>query len=186
VVWLVLRIPGGPWELLYTDPPWNYDFGTDTPDSIETHYDVLELDDIKNIEIDTADDAALYLWTTGPMLKKAFEVIEAWGFEYRTGAVWDKISLGMGHWFRINHEHLLVARKGTFPPPREDLRVSSVIREKKRGHSQKPDIVRTWLTEWYPDAKKIELFAREHFEGWSAWGNEVPDSMQTTLIQTHP
>jgi N6-adenosine-specific RNA methylase IME4 len=174
-------IPGENYEVVYADPPWRYDFGENTTDSIETHYPVLDLETIKSIQIDTAEDALLYLWVTSPMLEKSFEVINAWGFDYRSSLVWDKRSLGMGHWFRIDHEFLLVARKGNFPTPEQSQRVSSVLHRRKRGHSEKPNIVRTWISEWHPEAKKIELFARERFSGWEAWGNETPSTIQKVI-----
>ena len=31
---------------------------------------------------------------------------------------------------------------------------------------------------------KIELFARENFKGWDAWGNEVEDSVDTSEYYT--
>lgn len=28
----------------------------------------------------------------------------------------------------------------------------------------------------FPEQEKIELFARENYEGWDNWGLEIPDS----------
>lgn len=53
------------------------------------------------------DNAVLYLWATAPKLLEALEVMRAWGFKYKTQAVWDKSWVGMGYWFRGQHEILL-------------------------------------------------------------------------------
>jgi len=58
-----------------------------------------------------AESCLLFLWTTAPCLEQAFEVIRAWGFEYKSNVVWDKEIMGMGHWVRVQHEHLLIANK---------------------------------------------------------------------------
>ncbi len=43
----------------------------------------------------TSPDAILFLWATTPMLKHGLEVMDAWGFEYRTSMVWVKPLLGL-------------------------------------------------------------------------------------------
>lgn len=40
-------------------------------------------------------------------------------------------------------------------------------------HSKKPNVVRERIVELFGDIPRIELFAREHVEGWDCWGNEV-------------
>lgn len=173
------------YDLIYADPPWQYDDATTSPDrEIENHYPTMDLDGIKNMDVPAADDSVLYLWTTAPKLAEAMEVIEAWGFEYRTGMVWDKKRVGMGHWARIQHEHLLIARRGDFSPPETGSRPASVIREQRTRHSSKPKSVRRILEEAYPDADKIELFARDGRVGWDVWGNEAPSTLQDTLAVT--
>lgn len=175
-------IEGGPYDIIYADPPWRYESCTVRPSlAIEKHYPTMTLEEIKSLKIPIADDAVLFLWATAPKLTEALEVLDAWGFVYRTCAIWDKIVLGLGHWFRIDHELLLVGRRGDFPTPPATRRVSSIFRSKRRKHSQKPDIVRAWIEDWYPEACKVELFARVRYEGWDVWGNEAPTAMQTRL-----
>lgn len=33
----------------------------------------------------------------------------------------------------------------------------------------------------YADPPRIELFSRENVEGWDAWGNQIPTTMQKVL-----
>jgi N6-adenosine-specific RNA methylase IME4 len=116
----------------------------------------------------------LFLWVPAPILREAFQVIDSWGFTYRTGAVWDKTKIGAGHWFRQQHEHLLLGRRGEFPTPPDSVRPASIIRAPRREHSRKPDEAYALVEAMYPDLPKIELFARFARKGWHAWGNEAP------------
>ena len=134
----------------------------------------MELKDILALEIPAARHSVLYLWTTAPKLKDGLQVLDAWGFKYRTSAVWDKGRTGLGYWFRGQHEHLLVGVRGTFSPPPPKLRTSSMINEPRGRHSEKPAAVRDLITGWFPDARRLEMFARAVTPGWDAWGNEVP------------
>ena len=43
----------------------------------------------------------------------------------------------------------------------------------KRHHSQKPECAYQMLETFFPQAKKLELFARAERDGWDQWGNEL-------------
>jgi N6-adenosine-specific RNA methylase IME4 len=102
------------------------------------------------------------------------EVISAWGFEYKSSAVWVKSRMIMGYYFRAQHELLLIATRGKgIPVPEGSNRVSSIIPGKTRAHSQKPDELYDILDKMYPEYDKLELFARNQRQGWTAWGNEI-------------
>lgn len=166
------------YPIVYADPPWRYRHCQSDTRKIENHYPTMSLEEIKALQVPAEKDSVLYLWTTTAKLVEAIEVMSAWGFDYRSSMVWDKKVDGMGFWFRGRHEFLLVCVKGQFSPPEESLRVSSILRVKRAAHSDKPDIVRTWLDRWYPDLYKLEMFARDHTplfkrEKWHMWGNEV-------------
>jgi N6-adenosine-specific RNA methylase IME4 len=96
------------------------------------------------------------------------------GFTYKANAVWVKQSIGLGHWFRNRHELLLVRIRGGFRAPEGEDRCDSVIEGERREHSQKPDRVYELLEQMYPQASKLELFARNARPGWTAWGKEAP------------
>ncbi|MGR3292531.1 MAG: MT-A70 family methyltransferase [Candidatus Scalindua sp.] len=169
------------YQIIYADPPWEYNFAPTKSVAIETHYPTLTQDKIKNLQIPSADNSVLYLWATAPKLLEALEVMKAWGFTYKTQAIWDKGRTGMGYWFLGQHEILLVGTKGKFSPPEPALRKSSVIYEKRGTHSKKPTKIRELIHQWYPDKTKIELFARkpdllfdaDGYDGWDVWGDEV-------------
>jgi N6-adenosine-specific RNA methylase IME4 len=161
------------YQIIYADPPWRYDFSKDKADGIEAHYPSMAIEDICALNVPSEDNSVLYLWATAPKLLEALAVMKAWGFNYKTQAVWDKGWVGMGYWFRGQHEMLLVGVKGKFSPPPPTLRVSSVYQEKKSKHSRKPMFFRNLIARSFPDATRIELFAREATPGWDVWGNEV-------------
>jgi N6-adenosine-specific RNA methylase IME4 len=163
-------------DVVYADPPWRY--GNMTPSaSPENHYPTMGIEDICALDVPAANDAVLYLWGTAPLLPEALRVIDAWGFTYKTGAVWDKDRLGVGYWFRGQHEHLLVGVRGQVSPPSSDLRVSSVYRERSGRHSKKPDRVREQIATWFPQARRLEMFCRYPAPGWHVWGNQVDSSL---------
>lgn len=161
------------YSIIYADPPWRYDFSKDNSDKIENHYPTMELEDIKSLKFPIEDNAVLFLWATAPKLIEALEVMKAWGFIYKTNMVWHKDWIGMGYWFRGNHELLLVGVKGKFSPPSFENRVNSVFTEKRTAHSKKPNYFRDLITKMFKEQNRIELFSREKVEGWDSWGNEV-------------
>ena len=172
------------YQVIYADPPWQYDFACRKKAAIENKYPTMTQDELKLINIPAENNAVLYLWATAPKLLEAIDVINAWGFEYITHAVWDKGYSGMGYWFLGQHELLLVAKRGKFSPPKPNLRIASIFTVKKSKHSEKPFIVRHWINKWFPNMTKIELFARpigelfEKEEGWDVWGNEVESDIE--------
>ena len=131
---------------------------------------------IKNI---TADDCVLFMWVTMPKLNECFELIKAWGFEFKTCAfTWIKMNKksnslfwGMGRWTRANAEICLIATKGN--PKRISAGVHSVVMTPIEEHSKKPDEVRKRIVQLCGDVPRIELFARQYAEGWDCGGNEV-------------
>ncbi len=167
------------YSIIYADPPWHF-WGGGWKNQTQ-HYKTMSMDEIKNLTVkDLADEnCILFIWVTFPILQEAFEVIEAWGFEYATcGFNWVKKTkketgwhFGLGYWTRANSELCLIATKGK--PVRQSASVSQIIDEPVEGHSKKPDIVRNKIVELMGDIPRIELFARSKTKGWDVWGNEV-------------
>lgn len=168
------------YQIIYADPPWEYRHCASNSRRIENNYPTMKLDDIKSLSIPSDENCVLYLWTTAPKLAEGIETLKSWGFDYRSCMVWDKEIIGMGYWFRGQHELLLVGVRGKFSPPPQSLRVSSVFREKRSVHSKKPDRIRDLISSWYPNSTKIELFSRQKTDGWDVWGNEVESDVCLT------
>jgi N6-adenosine-specific RNA methylase IME4 len=167
----------GPYQVIYADPPWKYDFIPRKKDRVENHYPTMSLEDICNLKFNIAKDAVLYLWTTAPKLLEGLQVMEAWGFKYKTHMVWDKGSPAYGFWFRGQHEVLLVGTRGHFSPPGKYERIPSVLKAKRTCHSEKPKEIRDLIKSWFPDARRLEVFARDVAEGWDCWGNGVRECL---------
>lgn len=173
------------YNIIYADPPWQYKVwprDTGLGRSAESHYPTMQKEDIQNLPVsDLADkNAVLLLWVTYPCLLEGLELIEKWGFKYKTcGFSWIKLNkksdtpfVGMGYYTRANNEICLLATRGK-PLPRLSRAVKQVIISRIERHSKKPDEVRTRIVELFGDIPRIELFAREYADGWDCWGNEV-------------
>ena len=164
----------GTFDVIYADPPWTYDVKISESRDVALKYPVMTLDKIKNLQVPSAEDAVLFLWVPSGLLVEGFEVIKAWGFQYKSQCIWLKDRPGMGFWFRAVHEFLLVSTKGNFPkPPAEKLVYSVIHTKKKLGHSEKPDRFYQIIESYYPGRRYLELFATKKRKGWKPWGNEV-------------
>ena len=184
----IKNFPKKKFKLIYADPPWsfkNYSIKGE-PRNPKAHYDVMNLDDIKNLPVNTIadDDCILLLWAIDPLLDKALEVIDSWGFKFKTvGFYWAKLNTtaniknmdeksfftGLGYWTRANPEQCLLATKGK--PKRNSKAVKRFIVSHRREHSRKPDEIYQRI-ETLADGPYLELFSRSKRKGWKSWGNE--------------
>ena len=170
------------YNVIYADPPWSFktysDKGKDR--SPENHYNIMNFKDICNLPVNNIanDNSVLLMWVIDPLLDKAFKVIDAWGFKYKTvGFTWAKTNkkslgffTGLGYWTRGNPEMCLLATKGK--PKRISKSVPQLVVEQRREHSRKPDIMYNHI-ENLLDGPYIELFARTKRKGWDCWGNQT-------------
>jgi N6-adenosine-specific RNA methylase IME4 len=111
------------------------------------------------------DNVHLHLWTTNAFLREAFDVIDARGFRFKSCLVWTKDEIGMGNYWRVSHEFLLLGVRGqlTF----RDRTVRSWIQARRTRHSRKPGLVRA-LVETVSPGPYLELYGREELLN-SAW-----------------
>lgn len=164
------------YPVIYADPPWRYEnppIGASNR-SIENQYPTMALEEICALPVIglATDSAVLFMWATSPKLAECMQVIEDWGFTYRTSMVWVKDKIGMGYHVRNQHELLLIAKRGELPAPPIPARVSSVVNAPRTAHSAKPEIFYEIIEAMYPEFPKIEMFCRSPREGWAAWGNQ--------------
>jgi site-specific DNA-methyltransferase (adenine-specific) len=184
-------LPAKLYKVVYADPPWAYQDRREKPGpkgnsagSAVRHYPTLTIAQLKELPVvDIADDPSLlFMWATWPLMPHWVEVMEAWGFTYKTLAFYwtkvhpssGKLCMGTGSYTRSNGEPCLlgVRGRGASLIQRHDIvNARSAVREE---HSRKPDLFRNLIEMLVgPDVAKIELFARERAPGWDAWGNEV-------------
>jgi N6-adenosine-specific RNA methylase IME4 len=169
------QLPSDKFRVIYADPPWEYgDQLTEDYGPTQFHYPAKPLAELCDMPVqDLAEDnAVLFLWVTSPLLEQAFPVISAWGFEYKTSFVWDKVKHNMGHYNSVRHEFLLVATRGSCTPDVAKL-YDSVVTIERTGYSRKPPEFRQMIEALYPHGKRLELFARETVPTWQPWGNDA-------------
>ena len=141
----------------------------------------MDLDWIRCLPIKdiAAEDAGLALWVYGPLLPQAFDVMNSWGFTYKSDLfTWEKVTstgdpaFGTGYYTRKSTEQLLYATRGR-GLRRIDRGVPQCIRAPRKEHSRKPDEVFNGLERLFGTVRRLELFARRQRPGWEAWGNEI-------------
>ena len=176
-----MNLPNKKYSIIYADPPWSYDDKALAGNrGACCKYDVMDIDALKKLPIQdiTAENSVLFMWATFPKISEALQLLDVWGFRYKTVAfTWvkrgknsSKYFMGMGRWTRSNSEVVLLATKGK--PKRIDAGISQIIDTPIREHSKKPDIVRDKIVQLCGDLPRIELFARSKIHGWDVWGND--------------
>lgn len=176
-------LPKGKYQVIYADPPWAYDvdLSSGATRSPENSYPVMDLDELckfgEKVKDISAENCILFMWITAPKLNWMNDVLEAWGFTYRTNLIWDKVKPNLGHYASARHEIIIIAGKGTCSPKCDGTTIQSIDSvqsiEKSSRHSEKPEEFRKIIETLYPDSKKIELFGRKKVEGWVVWGNDA-------------
>jgi len=168
------------YEIIYADPAWNYDRNVGEGIARE-QYSLSSLEEMKRIPIKhiTEDNAVLFMWVTWPMLEQGLELMNSWGFKYKTCAFnWIKLNkdgkpfFGIGYYTKSNSEVCLLGIKGKGLTVLDNT-ISQIIMTQKNIHSKKPSEVRKLIVQLFGDRKRIELFARDKVEGWDAYGDEI-------------
>jgi len=166
------------------DPPWDYagqtqHGGQGNPDtgSALRYYPTMKLQQMIDT-IHPADwaepDCLLFMWATWPHLDQAIELGRGWGFDYvHTPFVWNKIKLNPGYYTMTQTEPVLCFKRGRIPQPRGSRNQRQLVETIRGRHSEKPREVQDRITAMFPTQRKLEMFARQTYPGWDAWGNEV-------------
>jgi len=185
------RLQKNGYGAILADPPWTFKVWSDTKDKAHgpasAHYNTMSSDELKALPIaDLAgEDCCLFMWVCWPSLIESLELIEAWGFTYKTcGFSWMKADvstinlfpepvdayMGLGYWTRANSEVCLLATRGK--PKRLNADVRQGIIAPRREHSRKPDGIHERI-ERLVAGPYLELFARQERKGWDVWGNQT-------------
>lgn len=170
----------GSFSFIMADPPWAYSLFSAKGEgkSAQKHYRCLPLAEIKAFPVlDLAmKDCVLWLWATNPMLRQAFEVLDAWGFTFKTAGSWNKTTVhgkqafGTGYILRSSNEPFLIATRGK---PKTTKSVRSSFDGLVRAHSQKPEMAFEMAERLMPKASRLELFSRTNRPGWTPFGDQV-------------
>lgn len=176
------------YSVIYADPPWEYrQFGSTKKSRgmAKQHYETMTTAEICKLPIRDicTEDSICFMWATFPNIDQALTVLNSWGFIYKTAAfVWvkkykesNKNFWGMGAYTRANAEVCLIgiSKKTKASKCVKSHAVHQIIESPFEKHSKKPDETRHRIVELLGDVPRIELFARQHADGWDCWGNEV-------------
>lgn len=176
------------YRTLVIDPPVPYAGWTGYP--VAEQYDLMTWDDLKAlgplIRAVTTRDVVLFLWICPPLLVETLDMVQAWGFTYKTKAfTWVKLYptgtnffVGMGHWTMANSEDVWLCTRGSPKRQTKDIaqilatiEPQTVIAPNSR-HSQKPEAIQDRIERLVP-GPYLELFARRQRPGWACLGNEI-------------
>ena len=169
---------------ILADPPWRFSnrTGKMAPEHRRlSRYSTMSMDEIYELPVANIalDQSHLYLWVPNALIQQGLEVMESWGFTYKTNLVWYKVrkdggpdGRGVGFYFRNVTELVLFGVRGslrTLQPGRTQV---NIISSRKREHSRKPDELYEVIESCSP-GPYLELFARHRKEGWTQWGDEL-------------
>jgi len=182
---LLQRLGTQRFSTILADPPWQFQnrTGKMSPEHKRLNrYGTMGLEAILALPVPALleEAAHLYLWVPNALLPEGLQVLDAWGFQYKTNLVWHKVrkdggpdGRGVGFYFRNTTELVLFGVKGknarTLAPARSQV---NIIRSMKREHSRKPDELYEIIEACSP-GPYLELFARGTRPGWAGWGNQA-------------
>jgi len=179
------------YSVIYADPPWSFNSkktGGSMKSGAASQYPTMSSEDLKNLDVESIsnDSSLLVMWYVGSQSQEALDLCRAWGFRCVNinGFVWRKLTkhgkdhFGMGSITRAGSESALVGIKGRTGGIIKDRGVRSVISAKTGKHSQKPHDFRQAIEKLCGETSRLEMFAREKFDGWDVFGNEVEGSIK--------
>jgi len=172
------------YSTVVADPPWPESGGGRVKRGADRHYPLMTVAGIEALMRSTLDglvapDAHLYLWVTNSFLPSGLRVMDYCGFRYVTNIAWVKPRIGIGQYFRGQHELCLFGVRGKGFAARTSSRsLPSVLvadhRKTEAGgrlHSGKPEEFYR-LVEARSFGPRLELFARRRRDGWSVAGDD--------------
>jgi len=183
--WESLKAAGA-FDVVICDPPWDYYGSPDKMAAAGKHYALMPDADLCALPVRDilAKPAVVFMWTTSSALQRSIQVLNAWGLHYRGVAfVWVKTTQdgrpigAQGVRPSITKpltEFVIVGsteKKGR-PLPLASESVAQTIFAPRGAHSEKPEDAQDRIELLYPQANKVELFARRSREGWACWGND--------------
>lgn len=170
------------------DPPWGFNHYSHKGNkkSGEHHYDCHDPEWLLSLPVASvaAKNATLLLWTSFPHLDLAMKLFPAYGFVYKSGMPWVKLSktgaiqMGTGYHIRAASELLLLGTRGDTRAPLPADKPLGVLFNGRAEHSRKPD-TQYEIAENYP-GPYVEIFSRPREgdmfgprPGWVFVGNEI-------------
>jgi N6-adenosine-specific RNA methylase IME4 len=158
--------PNGRYPVIVLDPPWPL---------AGVPYPTMPLEEIAALPLPDllTEDAVVWLWTTNGFLEHVSAIAtERWGLVKRQIVTWDKERPGRPTpWLTGQTEHCILLSRGK--PLFEAGNATTLIRERARENSRKPEAFYALVKKTCPARPKLEMFARERREGFEPWGAEI-------------
>ena len=179
--------PNKKYDVIYADPPWKYgskhyqDGGREF-NNLDNYYNQMTIYELKQLPVKkiSENNSLLFIWVTDSHIKEGIEVIESWGYEYKTIAFnWikhyesGKRCVNFSPYTLKSWEVCLLGTKGKTGDIMISNNIQGYVNAIRTEHSKKPNEVRNKINKLVGNKSKIELFAREKSDGWDVWGNEV-------------
>jgi len=166
------------YKTVYADPPWEFNDVLDK--TRRKPYQTLHIGELKRLPVGALveEKAHLYLWCPATLIQHGLDCVRAWGFDYKTIIVWEKLTkhgkkhFGMGRYFRNTLEVCLFGARGNMHTKTHNTRNSFEAIKPDRHHSAKPEEMYE-LIEANSEPPYIELFATVKRKGWISWGWEI-------------
>lgn len=183
------------YSTILADPPWRFlnRTGKVAPEHGRLkRYETMSTEEICKMPVQThaSNPSHLYLWVPNALLREGLDVMEAWGFTYKTNIIWYKVrkdggpdGRGVGFYFRNVTEILLFGIRGKMRTLAPGRRQVNIFASRKREHSRKPTGIYNIIEDCSP-GPFLELFAREPRKGWDHWGDEAATYMSNRKV--HP
>lgn len=182
------------YKVIYADPPWHYGSKSAVNNSkgseikpLSVQYTTTKTKDLAMMDVGSLsdDDCALFMWVTDSHLPDALQLIEAWGFKYKTIAFnWVKTTSkgnyckNVAPWTMKSSEVCILATKGAMSKYKIANNIESLVIAERTKHSRKPKEVMRRIESLFGDVPRLEMFARDSSEGWDVFGNEAPNSIE--------
>jgi len=168
----ISELLGRKFSCIYADPPWRYG-NQQTRAATDNHYQTMTVEQLCSMDVRgvASNDAHLHLWATSSFLFDAKQVMDAWGFTYKSSFVWVKPQMGIGNYWRLSHEFLLLGVRGN-ATRFNDHSLRSWVEIKRGKHSSKPDEIRRMI-ERASAGPYLEMFGRTPATGWTVLGNQI-------------
>lgn len=171
--------------IIYGDPPWPQKKGkirnVRMNQGRSLDYDTMSLSDIELLleKAFLLSDIKcnIFIWTIDKFLLNTESMMKRMGYELHARIIWDKGNgIAPAFTVRFSHEYLLwFYQKGHILMLCKEVRgvFRDVLYEKSTVHSKKPESAYQMLETMFPDAAKLELFARNERDGWDCFGDQV-------------
>lgn len=176
-------------DLLVVDPPAPFETysAAGQGKSPQAQYECMSLQAIKALPVGdlVGVNSWCFLWATAPLLPFGIECLNAWGFDYRSYLVWEKVfasgkpAIGPGYIVRTQCEICLIGAIGS---PRYRSALPSSFKGIRREHSRKPEEFYRLIDERFAPEhmRRADIFSRQARPGWTSFGNEVGKFRPTT------